>query len=169
MDEQKKNKKVIFLDVDGVLNNSFTMDLSPNGYKGIDSVNLQCLSDIVSQTGAELILSSDWRYEWRKKYSVIDRKKCKDGMYLDRRLSEFGLKITDKTITAGMYEYRGYEIKEYLMRHPEIESFVILDDIIFDDFELYGFVEKLVYTSAMFGLTDDDVEKAICVLNTEEK
>lgn len=51
--------KVLFLDIDGVLN-----DHSPheNGYCGLQSDKLRWLDVIVSETGCKLVLASAWRY-----------------------------------------------------------------------------------------------------------
>ena len=50
--------KIIFLDIDGVLNSEFSKAYMPNGYVGIDSDKLQNLKYIVDTTGAEIYLTS---------------------------------------------------------------------------------------------------------------
>ena len=50
--------KVIFLDVDGVLNDDYTADRSPAGFIGIDDGMVANLERIVRKTGAKIVLSS---------------------------------------------------------------------------------------------------------------
>lgn len=51
--------KVLFLDVDGVLNGH---QQHKNGYCGIDPVKVELLDDIVRGTGCRIVLASAWRY-----------------------------------------------------------------------------------------------------------
>lgn len=55
--------KVIFLDVDGVLNSRNTTRRTAGGYTFIGSRQVSRLRHIVRQTGAKVVLSSDWRYD----------------------------------------------------------------------------------------------------------
>lgn len=160
-------QKVIFLDVDGVLNHRETRDRSPSGYRGVDSVNIQNLQTLVKATDAAIVLSSDWRYGWNINGSREGRipTLSPDAEYLNQRLEEFGLKISDKTMESGCYDYRGYEITEYLHHHPDVTRWVILDDILFDDFVYYGLTNAMVHTSDSVGLTAQDVKRAIKKLN----
>ncbi len=54
--------KVIFLDVDGVLNSSKTTRRTIDGYTFVGSRQLKNLRQIIDTTGAKVVLSSDWRY-----------------------------------------------------------------------------------------------------------
>ena len=56
--------KVIFLDVDGVLNSVRTKEQTPSGCTGIESKLVKNLAKIVNETKAILILTSDWKIEW---------------------------------------------------------------------------------------------------------
>lgn len=63
-----------------------------------------------------------------------------------------------------MFE-RACEIEDYLEAHPDIESYVVLDDNMFDDFYDNPVIEKrLVLTDYKVGLTDNDADKAIKIL-----
>lgn len=66
--------KIIFLDIDGVLNTSETLKHSHNGIIGIDPYRVLLLDRIVEATGAEVVLSSSWRkghYEELKKSLAV--------------------------------------------------------------------------------------------------
>lgn len=56
-------------------------------------------------------------------------------------------------------------IKAYLSVHPEITDWIVLDDEVFIDFKERGIMPHLVKTDPIWGLTDDDAEVAIKMLN----
>ena len=53
--------KVIFLDIDGVLNNEYSKTRAPSGVIGIDGDKVKRLRKIVESTGAKLVLTSSWK------------------------------------------------------------------------------------------------------------
>ena len=159
---QSGTTKAIFCDVDGVLNNANTAERSPNGYVGVSDQLIRNLRKIVTASGACIVLSSDWRL-------VRDEtERGKDYRYLVRRLRFAGnLKITDHTPDIS-WRSRGLEIRRFLEEHPRITDFVILDDLPFRDFLKYDLLGNLVLTDPKHGLTDTDVERAVCILNGEK-
>lgn len=159
--------KAIFLDVDGVLNcstsKSYCHDDICGVITGIDSDKVKRLAKIVEATGAEIVLSSDWKDGWSKYYTSS---KPSHAKYLDNHLYKKGrLTIKDKTpnTSKGSW-YRGEEILTYLRSHPDITDYVILDDTFFEDFSIKEIEEHLVLTDCKVGLTDVDVNKAIEIL-----
>lgn len=162
--------KVIFLDIDGVLNcstsKSFCHDDLCGIIHGIDSDKVKRLAKIVEATGAQIVLSSDWKDGWEKYYTTSKPSHVK---YLDNHLYKKGkLTIKDKTpkTNKGSW-FRGNEILTYLKTHPNIEGYVILDDTFFDDFANKEIEEHLVLTNREVGLTDGDVKNAIKILLKE--
>lgn len=155
--------KVIFLDVDGVLNCCDTEARSPMGFIGIGDRQMKCLKKVVDSTGAKIVLTSTWKSEWD-----IDPKKCEeDGAYLNSVFREYGLSIRDKT--EDYVSDRGAGIVRYLKAHPEIASWVVLDDDIFGDYDEYGIMPHLVHTSFGYdGLTDSLADQAIELLIANE-
>ena len=155
------NVKIIFLDVDGVLNSIDSEDhLGP--YIGIDYSGVKLLREIVDKTGAEIVLISSWKHGWHKT-GPTNRLAC----YLETRLAQEGLKILDKT--EDSITNRGEGIYNWLSIHPEFKSWVILDDEIFEDYAQYGCMSHLVKTSFYDGgFKDKHVEQAIVLLNTTE-
>lgn len=159
--------KVIFLDVDGVLNcstsKSHCVEDGGRVIKGIDSDKVKRLAKIVKATGAKIILSSDWKDGWSKYYTS---QKPSHAKYLDNHLYKKGkLTIKDKTpnTNKGTW-FRGNEILTYLRTHRDIENYVILDDVFFDDFANKEIEEHLVLTNRKVGLTDGNVNDAIKIL-----
>ena len=64
--------KVIFLDIDGVLN-SIAFDRERINEQGnIDETRLPLLKQILDETGALIVLSSLWRKHWDKEPSLCD-------------------------------------------------------------------------------------------------
>jgi len=155
--------KIIFLDVDGVLNSNDTED-SFKCFIGLDCSGIKLLREIVDATRSEIVLVSTWKIGWQK-----DNKSRQDSLadYLDKRLAEEGLKILDKT--EGSVADRGAGIVDWLSKHP-VESWIVLDDEIFPDYEECGIMPRLVKTSFYDGgLKDKHVELAIKILNKGEK
>ena len=124
---------VIFLDIDGVLNDYKTKDRIGR-IIGVNDDLIIYLKQIVDLLDADIVLSSSWR-EYCDKSLISDGvdnwlgcSKKRYGRYLNIRLGKFGLKIADKTEEFPRWVDRGPEILNYLDKHPEIEYFVILDD-----------------------------------------
>lgn len=148
--------KVIFLDVDGVLNYTGSPTKLPHGYPFIEEDKILLLKQIIDMTGAKVVLSSDWRYGW------IDPKHewRNDYIALRDKLLEYGIELMDKTpMGIGI---RGEEIFRWFKswKGEHIESFVILDDRT----DLEPFNHRLVITSMDTGLTKNDVKDAIRML-----
>ena len=153
--------KIIFLDVDGILNSNDTEDVF-RGLIGLDYSGIKLLREIVDATKAEIVLVSTWKLGWHKD-------KSRNSMlanYLDTRLAEEGLTIIDKT--GGHMNLRGHGIIDWLSEHPT-DSWIVLDDEIFEDYEECGILPHLVKTSFYDGgLKDKHVEMAINLLNKEK-
>lgn len=119
--------KVIFLDIDGVLNTDYSTStcIGEHGehYLGVDNDKLVQLKNIVDATGAKIVLSSDWRIDYQIG-TANQIEKC--SKYLYDKMYKYGLEIYDKTVDI-QWALRDEEIKTYLDQH-EVEEFVILDD-----------------------------------------
>lgn len=155
--------KTIFLDVDGVLNCDETED-TIGGYMGIEYCAVKMLKEIVDATDAQIVLCSSWKEDWYK-----DEKEKQDRLanYLDKRLAEEGLTIVDKTVDKVWN--RGEGIINYLKEHPEITSWIILDDEIWEDYYKFNCLPYLVKTAWYDGgLKEEHVIQAIKKLNTTE-
>ena len=101
--------KVLFLDIDGVVNNERTK-ANFEGLIAIDPTMAALVQRIVQNTGCEIVLSSSWRL-FQNIRNEVERKICK---------------FSD--ITPILHAPRGYEIKVWLTLHPEIDHYAILDD-----------------------------------------
>ena len=170
-------KKVIFLDVDGVLNSNRTLyeDIS------LEDDLILNLKELVDKTGAKIILSSSWRLSTEAVATLMDRldkfglvisgMTC-DGVDLDW-LEKYEFDTTKKYLDTK-FDYdenrqikithdRGAEIFKWLHDHDDC-VYVILDDEI-EDIKPYFNESAIVKTSYKTGLTKEDVKKAIQILN----
>ena len=119
------NLKVIFLDVDGVLNSNDYMEYTlKNNITGIlEEINpktIEMLKYVLDITDARIVVSSSWRN--LNKFELL-----KD------LFMQYGINLDEKTPLIG--NDRGLEIKQYLKDHRNIEQYLILDDEIFDSFD----------------------------------
>ena len=151
--------RVVFLDIDGVLNEEKSRSRCC-GYKGIDDKKVENLAKIVEETGAKIVLISTWKDDWRK------TDKVHQGMmanYLDRKLKKQGLVVLDKTKSIdknGFYFSRGEGILQYLADN-QVEKYVILDDYQFD-YDSCGLTDYYIKTDAYNGgLTEELANRAI--------
>ncbi len=101
--------KVLFLDIDGVVNSSSTTDFKNNLWP-LDSYMAFMVGKIQLDTGCDVVLSSSWRYH-------------PDGVAAVRKNIVHIIDTTPK-----MDGFRGEEIQAWLDKHPEVERYAILDD-----------------------------------------
>ena len=160
--------KIIFLDVDGVLNNENTKASAPSGCMGVEDKLISKLVKIVTETDAKIVLTSDWKIGWES----FDIYCSEDAKYLNRKLKKYGLKISSKTYDDHVYdrffEDRGKGIHKFLEKVQNVESYVVIDDHTFTDFD-DEIMSHLVLTDYKIGLTDEDVAKVISILDGEKK
>lgn len=167
--------KVIFLDVDGVLNNSYTFsDINYEIMYGygrrveIEDEKVEFLKQIVDATDAKIVLSSSWRTFFHK-YNEKDIVPIfEKGLELKNKLENHGLEIYDLT----GFDYNGNrenEIRAYLEKHDDISGFLIIDDCMDDVNGLFS--DKTIKTKfyglnrGNLGLTEKHVPIAIDILN----
>lgn len=135
--------KVIFLDIDGVLcDNDGTLFPRAAGF----------VEALARSNGAGIVISSDWRLG-----------KTAEDVHVD--LFSLGIGVFPYGVTPvhteGGKRTRWNEIQEYLDMNPEIESYVIIDDV--GSFILPE--DRTVQTNPMLGFAKNDVGRAQQILN----
>ena len=154
------NSKVIFLDVDGVINDAVTEDRTPDGFIGLCTAMIVNLARVVEKTDAKIVLVSTWKSEWDE----LEENRTPDGAYLDKRLKEHDIVISDKT--ADRVSDRGNGIVTWLKNHPEVKNWIVLDDDVFFDYAHLGIMPHLIRTRFCYGgLTAELADQAIAKLN----
>lgn len=154
--------RILFLDVDGVLNrvSGDTDAQYACGQVGagfLDADLMFQLRRVVRATGCKLVLSSAWRH-WYKEPDCS----------LRHVLAAFGLIVADETPEIGtMRKYlRGEEIAEWLRAHSSaVERYAIVDD---DSDMLPEQQARFVRTDERHGLTEADADRLIALLGTED-
>lgn len=136
--------KVLFLDIDGVVNNKDTYTKDPKCHFPLDAYMAFLVGRIQMSTDCNVVLSSSWRHHPE---SVVE---------IEKRI----VKLFDKT---GEYPYdtnerRGCEIQQWLDAHPEVTKYAILDDT--DEF-LPDQQKNYFKTTFLEGLTTDIAEAVI--------
>lgn len=143
-------RKVIFLDIDGVMNSVSTRPQDPQGLGDfLDPVNVGVLNAIVRATGAVVVVSSTWRLTMP--FAALQRTFAAAGCVAE---------IVDVTPDVDARE-RVLEVAAWLASQAEPpDRFVVLDD----DFYMPAFPDKLVRTRKLHGLCADDVPAVLAVL-----
>jgi hypothetical protein len=141
--------KTLFLDADGVINSDkwyASNEYYNNNYidPDIDPAVIDRLNKLTSSRDVKIVISSSWKID----------------SYCIERLRKAGLdNIIDVTptfifsVSSDVY-CRGMEIDAYLVDHPEVDKYLIVDDI--NDFfekqqQFFLFIDYKV------GFTEDDL------------
>jgi len=153
--------KVIFLDVDGVLNAAEDKD------QAIDRHAVGILKRVIDETGAEVVLSSGWRFWFDDDMEPREgQAQCLCGI-----LNEYGITLLDKTPDFSTEEIRetrtfshvkAQEIRAWLKAHPQTEEYVVLDDLDLRDDEVNA---HRICVNGRVSLTDADARCAVEMLN----
>jgi len=141
--------KVIFLDIDGVVNSEETLKRTKGGILGIDPYLVSIFNRIIFATDAKIVLSSSWRHSKEGRDEV--RQQIMDFIDVTPRMPLLGGSETME---------RGKEIKAWLDKHPEVEKYAILDD---DSDFLPD--QPLFKTTWKKGLTEEIAKEVIKHLN----
>lgn len=148
--------KILFLDVDGVLNSHKT-----GGRYALKRACLKRLEKIVKETGCDIVLSSTWR----KDAYALKR--------LRRVLKYRNIFIKDITPDFSDVHHlvRGDEIHEWMVRHltraewGTIKIAILDDDSDMLDFQLKDFFQ----TDGEYGMTDTIAYRVIYHLNNGDE
>ena len=150
--DKDNDLKVIFLDIDGVMNHEASKE-------DMDTDCLYQLKRIVNQTDAKIVLTSSWKmYFLRGDENPIK-------LYFEKRLRLFELELYDIAPHLGTGK-RAAEIKQWLKEHRAFKSYVIIDDNMFPGFQKMS--DHLCMTEFYNGgLTAEHAAKAIQILNNK--
>lgn len=153
--------KVIFLDFDGVLTSS-------KAWGVLDPEKMELLWRILEETGASVVISSSWReFDLESTLNKLtggkEDYKNTSMRWLDKVVGVTPRPYVDDFICYDEWN-REEEIKKYLDEHPEIDNFIILDDME-DEFIDKRLIGCLVKTEMKDGLQEDNVVEAIKLLN----
>ena len=148
-------RKILFLDIDGVLNtdrqqwhcqmNSIA-PVDKFGY-AFDSKAVENLATILEETGAEIVISSSWKFLGLQTLQK---------MWKDRNLPGVIIDITPDG------KSKGWEIDEWLMNHKgQVSGYAIIDD---ENVMLPEQQKHFVQTKSQLGITSREIEKSVNIL-----
>ena len=156
-------KKIVFLDIDGVLNNDDFYTRTRGRAGNFDPENVKCLNQL-QEIGAEVVISSSWGY---------------DNGRTEETLRGVGVVLPIIGYTEHFYTdwfCRGNEIEKWLCTnfcsgskfgskyYQKDYEYVIFDD---DADMLLGQRNNFIQTDRYKGLTQADIDKAIKILKSE--
>jgi hypothetical protein len=150
--------KVVFLDFDGVIT-------TPASKWNISKELLRRVKRICDETDAKLVISSSWQHghsakEWLEEGICIRSYKG----WIKKFFTDYTYDVTGRRSWEGSHS-RGAEIKAWMVQHPEVENYVIIDD---EDDMLDEQLFHFVGTDWVFGIQEREVTLAIDVLNNKE-
>ncbi len=169
----KKNlfdEKVLFLDIDGVLNSNVWNDSHPTEISDgmlIDEEKIKLLALLVRETDAEIILHSGWRFWFDSQLKPL----CAKANNLVELLSKENLYISGITPDLTTEEIRktrkfslvkADEILLWLKLHHSVAAWVVLDDL---DLHNDQIEQHQVKTDPTIGLTLKNVKQAVKILS----
>ena len=137
-------RRVIFLDIDGVLAPIRRWDR----YGDLDPACIQVLNEIVAEGGADVVVTSTWRHG--KTVAELQAMLEAQG---------FAGSVLDTTPTNIPGAGRGDEIAAWLAEHA-VGGYVIIDD----HADMGELRDHLVQTHPAHGLQPGDVARAIAML-----
>lgn len=140
--------KILFLDIDGVVNKKDNFNPAHNPIYPIDRYCAFLVGKIVLETGCNVVLSSSWRHSEKAIQEVKDN-------IVDI------IEITP-SIPGG---YRGAEINLWLANQEFKSNFAVDKYAILDDDSDFDDDQPLFQTTFEHGLTDEIAQKVIEYLN----
>ncbi len=138
------SKRVIFLDIDGVVAPIRRWDR----YGDLDPACIQVLNEIVASGGADVVVSSTWRHG--KTVAELQEMLEVEG---------FAGCVLDKTPSDIPGASRGEEIAAWLAEHA-VSGYVIIDD----HADMGDLRSHLVQTHPAHGLQPADLPRALAML-----
>ncbi|MBD5520021.1 MAG: hypothetical protein HDR03_02135 [Lachnospiraceae bacterium] len=161
--------KVLFLDIDGVLNSNSDNDSHQreiNYGTLIDEEKIKLLAHLVKETNSKIILHSGWRmwFDSDLKPLRLEAKKLielleKEGLNIDGLTPDLTTEEIRQTKKFSLV--KADEILLWLKSHNEVTEWVVLDDL---DLHNAQIKQHQVKPDQTIGLTLEDVENAIKIL-----
>ena len=161
--------KVLFLDIDGVLNCMCPTPMQDNDWIDLDEWRYGFNPDLVARlryvignTDCKIVFSSSWRHH--KTYAPYQPDMNWRDVLANKLRRERDEIFVGETPTDPK-GIRGLEINKWLSEHPEVESFCVVDDEVVD---ILPYIDnsKVVKTDMTVGLNKDGADSIIKVLNS---
>ena len=145
--------KIIFLDIDGVLNSEKyyrSVDRKRKNWSRFDPLAVLMIKKLIDEFSLKIVITSTWRFGAVEMLNIeLIKSGLKQYLYEDWK--------TPQTSPS----HRGKEIKMWLDNHPVINEYVIIDD---DENILKEHMLRFVQTDIKEGLNQEHYYKAREVL-----
>lgn len=150
--------KIIFLDIDGVLNSEIyyrSVNRTAKDWSRFDPTAVDLIKKLVDEFFAQIVISSTWRFG---AVQLLNSELKKSGLikYLHK----------DWKTPQGYPPSKGKEIQEWLDQHTNISEYVIIDD---DESILEEQKSRFVKTDLMNGMKEKHYARAREILIVELK
>eukprot|EP00929_Paragymnodinium_shiwhaense_P105699 TRINITY_DN70760_c0_g1_i1.p1 TRINITY_DN70760_c0_g1~~TRINITY_DN70760_c0_g1_i1.p1 ORF type:complete len:162 (-),score=23.28 TRINITY_DN70760_c0_g1_i1:450-935(-) len=147
--------RVVFLDIDGVLNQTRGAT-----HIRLDEAKVRLFRQFVYRADVKIVLSTFWRAFGDYLGYILERYGISSSLIIGRTPGKGHFDGT--AFDDAVYESRSEEIIAWLIEHPEVTNFVILDDR--DSAGRGVLAEHFVHVTTEFGLSEDDVAAALSLL-----
>ena len=167
-------RKIVFLDIDGVLNTEHYQGLLQ--YQGkswqdeygafFDPNAVKQLKRIIDATGADIVVESSWKYLGLDVMKELWKVRNLPGRKIDITPSsisdEYLFNIDLDNLDASMLHCKGIEIASWLAEQTEDIRYVIIDD---EYVILESQLPHFILTNPYEGITEEQAERTISILN----
>lgn len=152
-----QNQKILFLDIDGVLNSEVyykSTAHSENNSSRFDPLGVEFIKKLVEEFSLRIVISSTWRYG------------AADRLMHELKNSKLIKYLYHEWFTPVIHPaHRGTEIKLWIDLHPEVTDYVIIDD---DENMLEEQMTRFVRTGLHEGMTEEHFNRVRAILSAEE-
>lgn len=166
------SSKTVFLDIDHVLtntdlDNSSFLSFDPSKYH-LSSINLKWLDVLLEKSQAKIVISSNWRrFEPPNIYWNFNGKQYASTLEPFKKM--YGGLIIDM-LPKDRHVTKSNALELWIEDNPWFSKtkskYVILEDDVREGFQIDPvFVKHLVLTDHRYGLTKNDVDKALKILS----
>ena len=157
--------KVIFLDIDGVLNSNFWNDTHQREISDgtlIDEEKVMLFGQLIRNTNAKVILHSGWKFWLDSEVKPL----CREAEHLISMLKKEGIKVDGVTPDYTTEEIRkskkfslvkASEILAWVSQHDNVEKWIVIDDLDLHNEEIR---KHQILTDASIGLTAENICEA---------
>lgn len=161
--------KILFLDIDGVLNSQDDVDARHNSLDKtrdefgalFDERCVRWLKCIIDRTNCKIVLSSSWRCRGLNKIQLLWEIRDLPGEVIDITPTEVSSEVINLYAATNNEADRGYEIQEWIdINKPE--KYCIVDD----DDDMLGH-QNFVKTNKVYGLDYKTANLIVSILNAE--
>ena len=145
--------KVIFCDIDGVLNSIYGDKVGAYNIGGIEEKKVKELKKIVDKTDSKVVI-------------VSRANSCMGKEFDEKRrgaIKSCGVIPFDSLMDIGCMESKAKAIKRWLTKHQEVDNYVVIDDCKDDLFMHFG--KRFIHIKSIYGLTYKSVDKIVELLS----